>query len=131
MQSKTKNTIRVAVALCLASALCGAANGQEIPPACAQIVLATEICSADIANWLDFNDPVSAAKVRENDEKSIAKLKEDLQLWGKEKGTIAVAQFCAGDLKRKVIGQLGGSLFPILMNHGDASNCQNTLATMQ
>jgi hypothetical protein len=132
MQSRTKNTIRVAVAFCLASALCRAADGQEIPPACAQLVHTMEACTADLANWGDYNDPAGAAKLRESMQGNIAHLKAGLQQAVKDKGALAVAQHCADhDVKAKIVGDFGGMITPVLMNHGDATNCQNALASMQ
>ena len=132
MQPKTKSTICVAVALGVASALCGAANGQEIPPACAQLVRVTDECTADLANWADFNDPAGAAKIRETIGPKAAQLKMSIQQAVKEKGAIAVAQQCASqDVKQKIIGNMGGMITPVLMNRGDASNCENALASMQ
>lgn len=132
MQSKTKNAIRVAVALGLASALCGVVNGQEIPPACAQLVRVMDVCTADLANWADYNDPAGAAKIRETIGPKAAQLKVSIQQAVKEKGTNAVAQQCASqDVKQKIIGDMGGMITPVLMSRGDASNCQTALAQMQ
>lgn len=132
MQSKTKNTIRVAVALGLASALCGPANGQGIPPACAQLVRVMEACTADLANWGDYNDPARAAKLRESTRTNVAQLEAGLQQAVKEKGMLAVAQHCAShDVKAKIIGDMGGMITPVLISRGDASNCQTALAKMQ
>ncbi|MFM0046334.1 hypothetical protein [Paraburkholderia sediminicola] len=132
MQSRTKNPIRVAVAFCLVSALCGAADGQEIPPACEQLARTMEACTADLANWGDYNDPAGAAKLRESMQTNIAHLRAGLRQSVKEKGALAVAQHCAShDVKAKIIGDMGGMITPVLMNRGDASNCQTALARMQ
>lgn len=132
MQSKTKNAIRVAAALSLVSALCGAAEGQEIPPACAQLVRVMDECTADLANWADYNDPAGAAKIRETIGPKAAQLKISIQQAVKEKGIIAVAQQCASqNVKQKIIGNMGGMIAPVLMNRGDATNCENALAAIQ
>lgn len=132
MQSKTKNSIRVAVAIGLASTLCGAVNAQEIPPACQQLIRTMEACTADLANWGDYNDPAGAAKVRETMRTTSAQLKTGIQRAVKEKGAIAVAQYCAShDVKAKIIGNFGGMVTPVVMSGGNASNCQNALASMQ
>lgn len=132
MKSKTKNPIRTAVVACLASALCGAANGQEIPPACEQLARTMEACTADLANWGDYNDPAGAAKLRESMQANIARLRAGLRQAVREKGALAVAQHCAShDVKSKIVGDMGGMITPVLMNRGDATNCQNALASMQ
>ena len=132
MHWKMKNTIRAVVAFCLASALCGAANGEEIPPACEQLARTMEACTADLARWGDYNDPAGAAKLRESMQTNIADLRAGLRQAIKEKGALAVAQHCADhDVKAKIVGDFGGMITPVLMNHGDATNCQNALASMQ
>ncbi|WP_208450490.1 hypothetical protein, partial [Burkholderia cepacia] len=132
MQSKAKNTIRVAVALGLAFALCGAADAQEIPPACQQLIRTMEACTTDLANWGDYNDPAGAVKVRETMRTNVAQIKASIQRAIKEKGTIAVAQHCAShDVKSKIVGNFGGMVTPVLMSGGDASSCQSALASMQ
>jgi hypothetical protein len=132
MQSKTTNAIRVAAALGLVSTLCGAAEVQQIPPACAQLVSAMDECTADLANWADYNDPAGAAKIRETIGPKAAQLKMSIQQAVKEKGIIAVAQQCASqDVKQKIIGNMGGMITPVLMNRGDATNCENALAAIQ
>ncbi|MET1534343.1 hypothetical protein [Burkholderia sola] len=132
MKSRQKNTIRAAVALCLASALCGVVKAQEIPPACEQLLRTMEACTGDLASWGDYNDPAGAAKVREAMRTTGAQLKTGIQRAVKEKGTIAVAQYCAShDVKAKIIGNFGGMVTPVIMNGGNASNCQNALARMQ
>lgn len=107
-------------------------SAQEIPPACAQIVRVSEICGADVANWLDYNDPAAAAKSRESTAEGVTKFKAAMQQAAKQGKTMAAAQYCASqDLKQKIVGQLGGSLTPILFARGDVHNCTNALATLQ
>ena len=121
-----------AAAACLVSALCGAAHGQEIPPACKQLVNTMEACTGDLANWGDFNDPAGAAKLRASTQASVSQLRAGLKQAVKEKGTIAVAQYCAShNVKEKIIGDMGGMITPVLMNGGNADNCKNALARMQ
>ncbi|MFC0572400.1 hypothetical protein [Paraburkholderia solisilvae] len=107
-------------------------SAQQMPPACAQIVRVSEICGADVANWLDYNDPAAAAKSRESTAEGVAKFKAAMQQAAKQGKTMAAAQYCASqDLKQKIVGQLGGALTPILFARGDVHNCTNALATLQ
>jgi uncharacterized protein len=107
-------------------------SAQEMPPACAQIVRVSEICGADVANWLDYNNPEAAAKSRESTAEGVAQFKAAMQQAAKQGKTMAAAQYCASqDLKQKIVGQLGGSLTPILFARGDVHNCTNALATLQ
>ncbi|WP_322073595.1 hypothetical protein [Burkholderia cepacia] len=132
MQRRTKDTIRVVAALGLASVLCGSANAQEIPPACQQLIRTMEACTADLANWGDYNDPAGAAKLRENTQATVTRLRAGFRQAVKEKGTIPVAQYCAShNVKTKIMGDMGGMVTPVLMSGGDASSCQSALASMQ
>lgn len=91
-----------------------------------------EACTADLANWGDYNDPAGAAKLRENTQATVTRLRAGFRQAVKEKGTIPVAQYCAShNVKTKIMGDMGGMVTPVLMSGGDASSCQSALASMQ
>ncbi|MEX3924490.1 lysozyme inhibitor LprI family protein [Paraburkholderia sp. BR10936] len=107
-------------------------GAQAMPPACAQIIRAMEVCTADVSNWLDTHDPEQAAKARKSGTAAVEKLKADMQRGVKSNGEMVTAQRCASqDVRHNIVGNLGGSLTPILFARGDVHNCTNALATLQ
>lgn len=105
---------------------------QKMPPACAQIIRAMEVCTADVSNWLDTHDPEQAARARKGGTAAAEKLKADIQRGVKSNGEMVTAQRCASqDVRHNIVGNLGGSLTPILFARGDVHNCTNALATLQ
>lgn len=107
-------------------------SAREMAPACAQIVRVMEVCTADVSNWLDTHDPEQAAEARKRGAATIEKLKADIQRGVKGNGEMVTSQRCASqDVRHNIVGNLGGSLTPILFARGDVHNCTNALATLQ
>lgn len=115
---------RHAVIATLLFVICQYSHAQQIPPACAQLTRAVEICTTDFQAFQELTNP-AAAKGNGFDPKL---LETQVRAGIQREGVQAIAERCATEqVKNKILGSLSNSASAMAMAGGDPRHCMRAL----
>ncbi|WP_061937876.1 hypothetical protein [Collimonas pratensis] len=113
-----------AVVTTLLVALSQYSYGEQMPPACAQLTRAFEICSTDFQAYQELTNP-AAAKDNELDPKQLEGL---LRVAIQKKGMQAVAEGCATEkMKNPILDSLVNTASAMAMAGGNPRRCMRAI----